>query len=496
MTYDEIYNDFYNNYTSGGLDGSVICDVAKVAEVNTLLNKVVEGLKEQVKNIENKFNILNSIVDASDLTSKVSISSDSIKQYPSELLTKLDILLKDIENNKEAIEFYSSLKNHNTRQAFFNSTLVLGNNLENAEGGIKLTNNQWQNIKNKANNVEALLNTNSSYVRSPYMYGTGHQNILFKMFQSGRSQFQPVYNNRNNLIIANPRFRNLQNTKIEDPFSEMNTKAAFSKSSLFTAYITKKSLESAAPKEIANTSKTSNRKTFKRATVISTETPSKVEAKPLEELYSPKVDKIEIPKIENTFNNENIPRLDDKIEEPVKTPIKDVVKDENSSNNKAFNNKDKITSATNKIASTISKSSNTKASSIASSISSLKKNDSLNQTKETIDFPKSKGTLSSLTHNLDSKKGDTLISKLINPNTNSNQSASSSPKIVASIIAGTIMAGGAGIGTKVYLNTKKEKDKKENNQIEPIEKIERLDEEVENPLSAEEKLSMLESNYL
>ena len=58
------------------------------------------------------------------------------------------------------------------------------------------------------------------------------------------------------------------------------------------------------------------------------------------------------------------------------------------------------------------------------------------------------------------------------------------------------MAGGAGIGTKVYLNTKKEKDKKENNQIEPIEKIERLNEEVENPLSAEEKLSMLESNYL
>lgn len=493
MSYDEIYNEFYNNYTSGGLDGSVIYDATKVNEVKVLINQVVKKLEEQAKNLETKFNFLNNIVDISDLTDKVSIKQENIKSFPNTLLTQIDILIKDIENNAEAIEFYGSLKNHNSRQAFIDSTLKITEDSPNIEGRIKLSNNEWENIKNCMYSPQLLIG-NSQYVRSPYIYGTGHQNILFKRFSRANSQFQSAFEGRDKLITGNPRFRNLDLNKIEDPFSDMNKKAAFAKGSLFTAYITKKTLETTTPKEIVNTKSTSNRKTFKRATVI-TEQPKKVETKPLEELYSPKVDKIEIPKDEVVFKEE-IPRLDETIEE-VKKDKESIIKKEepiNSSDNNKFSSdktKENIKNATNKISSTISKSINNNKSSLETSIASLNKKDDL--AKSTlVDMPKSKGSLSSLITDLKPKQNSNLINRLVNPNSTS-QSSQTSSKVVAPIIAGTVMAGGAGVGAKMYIDSKKEKEIEKK---EPEEKIERLNEEIEEPLSQEEILSKLESDYL
>lgn len=102
-----------------------------------------------------------------------------------------------------------------------------------------------------------------------------------------------------------------------------------------------------------------------------------------------------------------------------------------------------------------------------------------------------KGTLTSSIGTIKEPQETIKIDKLTNPNIETDQVKKSS---FVPLAASTLAAGSAGIGTKIYMDKKEEKDEKKDFNEEP--EIERLEEENDDiePLSVEDKINAMINN--
>ncbi len=233
-----------------------------------------------------------------------------------------------------------------------------------------------------------------------------------------------------------------------------------------------------------------------------TATPTTVESKPVENLYTP-------PQTENQSNqntqniikdnqsenrNQNTGNIANKNETQTKVP-----------DNKPINSnttKTDIADATKVISNQLSSNDKkTNSSSLSGSIIGAitpkggeKVTEILdNEITKASEVIAGKGTLTSSVGMIKDPQETIKIEKLVNPNIDTSEVKTSSAIPLA---AGALAAGTAGVGTKVYLNKQEEKDDEEKNNKETTEEIERLDEKEQEfePLSVEEKIKAMMNN--